>query len=178
MGLRSMIRTEGYTVEVSQRLKRVPTIVYKLLREPTMQLANMQDIAGCRAVLRSVPQVRDVQRRLQKNRPPVRVNDYIETPRPSGYRGVHMIVIYDTRQIEVQLRTDVMHQWAIAVERFGGRIGEDLKSGEGPAEVLQWLAVVSEAMALEEAGQTVSDRLLSRINNLRTEAVPYLTTGG
>ncbi len=44
MGLRSMVRTERCQIEVSQRLKRVPTIIDKLLREPTMQLANMQDI--------------------------------------------------------------------------------------------------------------------------------------
>lgn len=46
MGLRSMVLTEGCRVEVSQRLKRVPTILDKLMREPTMQLANMQDIGG------------------------------------------------------------------------------------------------------------------------------------
>jgi len=48
MGLRSVVGTEGCTVEVTQRLKRVPTIVDKLRREPTMQLASMQDIGGCR----------------------------------------------------------------------------------------------------------------------------------
>lgn len=50
MGLRSFVRTEHCEIEVSQRLKRVPTIVDKLVGEPTMQLATMQDIGGCRAV--------------------------------------------------------------------------------------------------------------------------------
>jgi (p)ppGpp synthase/HD superfamily hydrolase len=108
MGLRSMVRTEACQVEVSQRLKRVPTMIDKLVREPTMPLASMQDIGGCRAVLRDVAEVRRVQRRLAKNRPPVRLNDYIANPRPSGYRGVHLIVVYDGRHIEVQLRTEVM----------------------------------------------------------------------
>jgi (p)ppGpp synthase/HD superfamily hydrolase len=58
MGLRSMVRTEGCRVEVSQRLKRVPTIIDKLTREPTMQLANMQDVGGCRAVLGDVAELR------------------------------------------------------------------------------------------------------------------------
>lgn len=80
MGLRSMVRSENCEVEVSQRLKKAMTIIDKLVREPTMQLANMQDIGGCRAVLNSVDEVRRVERRLRKNRPPLRVSDYIENP--------------------------------------------------------------------------------------------------
>jgi len=52
------------------------------------------------------------------NRPVLVYRDYISDPRRSGYRGVHVIVGYDGRQIEVQLRTRVMHDWAIAVERL------------------------------------------------------------
>src|SRR6266581_3332814 len=91
MGLRSVVHSEGCTMEISQRLKRAPTIVDKLWREPNMQLSTMQDIGGCRAVLDSIEQVRAVERRLRKNRRPVRVYDYITTPRASGYRAVHVI---------------------------------------------------------------------------------------
>jgi ppGpp synthetase/RelA/SpoT-type nucleotidyltranferase len=177
MGLRSMVATEGCSVEVSQRLKRVPTILDKLQREPTMQLANMQDIAGCRGVLADTAEVRRVQRRLSRNRPPIRVNDYIEHPRATGYRGVHAIVQYDERTIEVQLRTAVMHDWAIAVERLAGRMGpgaEDLKSGLGPREIVELMEAISEAMALEEAGQEVDSSLVDRIDRLRPLALPYL----
>src|SRR4051812_38454 len=58
MGLRSMVKSEGCAVEVSQRLKRAPTIVDKIGREPTLPLASMQDIGGCRAVLASIDEVR------------------------------------------------------------------------------------------------------------------------
>lgn len=84
MGLRSVVRSEQCVVEVSQRLKRVPTILDKLVREPTMQLANMQDIGGCRAVLNSIDEVHRVRRRLGKNRPPLRVSDYIARHVPRG----------------------------------------------------------------------------------------------
>ncbi|HYP23992.1 MAG TPA: RelA/SpoT domain-containing protein [Actinomycetota bacterium] len=176
-GLRMMVATEGAKVEVSQRLKRIPTIVDKLSRQPSMKLANMHDIAGCRAVLQTVDEVRRVERRLSRNRPPVRVYDYIEGPRESGYRGVHVIVLYDNRKIEVQLRTRVMHDWAIAVERLGGRLQTDLKSGRGPAPLLAWLSAVSEAMALEEAGEVVDTQLVERIQVLRKGALPYLQEG-
>ncbi len=59
IGLRSVVRTEQCScVEVSQRLKRAPTIVDKLAREQTLSLERMQDVGGCRAVLGSIDQLR------------------------------------------------------------------------------------------------------------------------
>jgi putative GTP pyrophosphokinase len=176
MGLRSVVQTEGCRVEVSQRLKRVATILDKLTREPTMQLANMQDIGGCRAVLDNIDEVRRVQKRFSKNRPPSRVNDYIQGPRSSGYRAVHVVVAYDDRNIEVQLRTRVMHEWAFTVERLGGRLQADLKSGQGPQPMLDLLEAISQAMALEERGETVDSALMDRLGALRQGALPYLAT--
>jgi hypothetical protein len=50
-GLRSRLETVGIAhPRVSQRLKRMPTIISKLFREPTMQLNTIQDIAGCRQI--------------------------------------------------------------------------------------------------------------------------------
>jgi hypothetical protein len=67
-----------------------------------------------------------------------------------------------------------MHGWAIAVERLSGRLSEDLKSGRGPGDVLYWLQTVSEAMAIEEAGEVVSSDLVQKIAELQLAAVPYL----
>lgn len=164
-------------MEISQRLKRVPTIIDKLKREPTMQLPNMQDIGGVRSIVDTIPEVRRIQRRLSHRRTVLRVSDYIVQPRSSGYRSVHVVVEYGGRAIEVQLRTQVMHEWAVAVERFGGRIGSDLKSGVGPQPVLAWLEAVSEAMALEEEGSVVDSELVDRIGQLREGALPYLAGG-
>lgn len=176
MGLRSRVRTaKCQNLEVSQRLKRIGTIMDKLCREPTMKLANMQDIGGCRAVLASIEEIRRVQKLLKPKTH--RIYDYIEKPRESGYRGVHVIVQYDGRQTEVQLRTDLMHQWAYTVERLSGRLGQDLKGGRGPEPVLAWLRVVSEAMALEESGQAPDTEVMDRLRALRQEALPYLEGG-
>lgn len=172
-GLRSMVRTEGCEVEVSQRLKRVPTIMDKLVREPTLPLSSMQDIGGCRAVLNSIDEVRRVEVRLRKNRPPIGYSDYISTPRSSGYRGVHVIVTYDDRAIEVQLRTQVMHAWAITVERLGWVVQSNLK-GDGSHPVQDLMAAISEAMAIEEHGGQVPQSLLTEMTTLRQRASPYL----
>jgi hypothetical protein len=67
-----------------------------------------------------------------------------------------------------------MHQWAIAVERLSGRLQADLKSGIGPPPVLAWLAKVSDAMALDELGQTVPGPLLLQLESLRQAALPLM----
>src|SRR5271165_1676721 len=48
--LRYYLKPHGPVV-VTQRLKRAPTMIDKLLREPTMNLTQMADIGGCRALL-------------------------------------------------------------------------------------------------------------------------------
>jgi ppGpp synthetase/RelA/SpoT-type nucleotidyltranferase len=176
MGLRSRVATAKCArVEVSQRLKRIPTILDKLNREPTMKLANMQDIGGCRAILADIDEVRRVQKRLRQRT--LKLYDYIVAPKDSGYRGIHVIVEYDGRLTEVQLRTRLMHQWAYTVERLSGRLGVDLKAGQGPAPVLSWLRLVSEAMALEEAGHPVDNEGMRHLQALRRKALPYVEGG-
>lgn len=178
MGLRSIVKTVGCEdPEVSQRLKRVPTIVDKLRREPSLALANMQDLGGCRAVLRSVEEVRKVQARLEHHGRVERVADYIDSPKESGYRGVHVIVRYHQRRIEVQLRTRSMHSWAVTVEELSRVIHSDVKSGDGPREVQELMRSISQALALEEQGIRVDDDLEDRISWLRIDAAPHLMGG-
>lgn len=178
MGLRSVVRTVGCAdVEVSQRLKRVPTIIDKLIREPSLALSRMQDIGGCRAVLASIDEVRRVEARLVHNGRVQRISDYISTPRDSGYRGVHVIVKYRERLIEVQLRTWVMHQWAVTVEALSAALGMDVKSGLGPRPVQDLMAAVSEAMAIEEAGGEVPRATLENLEQRRRDAAEYLGRG-
>jgi putative GTP pyrophosphokinase len=177
--LRHMVRAENCDVEVSQRLKRIPTILDKLRREPEMDLSRMQDFGGCRAVLKNIDEVRRVQTRVSRahrrrtGREP-HVKDYITTPRDTGYRGVHVIVTYDGRLVEVQLRTKVMHEWAITVERLAGRTGLNLKSDEGPPELQEFFAHVSLLMAIDEAGETADPDMLSRMTTLRDTALQFL----
>ena len=87
-----------------------------------------------------------------------------------------MIVGYDGRQIEVQLRTRVMHDWAITVERLSSRVGENLK-GDGDHAVQAFLAAASEVMALEEHGRIVDSSTIAEMNRLRAIAEPYLRGG-
>lgn len=159
MGLRSCIDREGLeAVELTQRLKRMPTILDKLRRLPTMKLSVMQDIGGCRAVFSTQAEIEHVLRRftrnsLKRNKAEDTVRDYVTNPRSSGYRGVHVWTRYHDRRIEVQLRTELQHEWAKLVEDLVVLTGTDYKSGDGPKVVHEWLRRLSELYALIEAGR-------------------------
>ena len=110
MGLRSCLITEGLDLDVSRRLKRLPTIEDKLRRLPTMDLSSMQDIGGCRAVLNTQQEIQRVVARfcansLERNQQPDKIRDYVARPQDSGYRAVHLYTRYHGRRTEVQLRT-------------------------------------------------------------------------
>lgn len=176
MAMYQRLRTVGVTGDVSQRLKRVARIVPKLARYPSMQLDTMQDIGGCRAIVPSHADVARVMHDWKVMRRVIRVDDYVKHPRPSGYRAIHLIAEYDGRSIEMQLRTALQHDWAYTVETFSGRLGADLKSNEGPVEALEFLAALSEGMAMDEAGTPVPEEVLDRIKQLGTRF--YRATGG
>lgn len=173
-GLRSRARTIGVVAEVSQRLKRRQTILEKLGREPTLDLSLMQDIGGCRAVVESIGDLRKLEARIQAGRLPViSYSDYIQAPRQSGYRGVHIVVAYEERAIEIQLRTQVMHEWALASEGYSQIVGMNLKQ-DGDHPIQLFLRSASEIMAMREIGRSVPDELMQVHRERRLAAQPYL----
>jgi putative GTP pyrophosphokinase len=175
MGLRSSVATEGiHPVRVTQRHKRFTTILDKLAREPNMKLSRMQDIGGCRAVLPDVVAVERLRHRLERRSGFVKTYDYLTEPKRSGYRGIHVILAYDERLIEVQLRTQRMHDWAITVERLSGRLNLDLKSSKGPPELLDFLETVATIDHMLETGIPVTDELRSAADAARAKALELI----
>lgn len=146
---------------ISQRIKRLPAIELKLRLNPGMEFARMQDIGGCRAVLRSVPMVYRLAALYDKSdlrHVCRRKTDYIANPRDSGYRGIHLIYQYkresgspwDGLQVEMQIRSQLQHAWATAVETVGTFLRQALKSSVGEEPWLRFFALMGTAMALEE----------------------------
>ena len=146
---------------VATRLKRLPSISKKLEINHGMQLARMQDVGGLRAVVETVSQVRKLHELYCDGslaHELVDTDDYIATPKDSGYRSLHLIyryknpgaAPYEGLSLELQLRTRLQHAWATAVETIGSFLNQALKSSEGPAEWLEYFKIVSSAFALME----------------------------
>ncbi len=146
---------------VSQRLKRTPSILSKLERESRMQLARMQDIGGIRAVVKNMQKVREIESFYKKGTNVFTVvpggKDYINYPKNSGYRSVHLIFKCENGfSIELQIRTQIQHAWATAVETMGTFLDHSLKSSEGPNEWLEFFSLASSAFAILESTPRIS----------------------
>jgi ppGpp synthetase/RelA/SpoT-type nucleotidyltranferase len=106
------------------RIKRIESIISKIMRFPKMRISRAEDIAGCRCILSKEKQVYELYNRLlkKKNKLPFEIKsnikDYITNPKESGYKSLHMIVNIrgENKRIEVQLRSLEHHNWATLVE--------------------------------------------------------------
>ena len=164
--LREKTRTVNKYGVVAQRTKRLPAIKLKLEQQPSMKLAQMQDIGGCRSVVGSIGWVNMLKQQYDSSRfkhELVHEKNYIEEPRPSGYRGVHKIYRYfsdknpafNGLKIEVQMRTWKQHQWSTAVEIVGDFNEQAMKSGLGDDHWLRFFALMGSVLALREGTSPV-----------------------
>ncbi|KGM07461.1 RelA/SpoT domain protein [Methylophaga thiooxydans] len=153
--LKKRLRNIDESPLVSQRLKRTPSILSKLERNPKMQLARMQDIGGIRVVAKTMKVVRELEDEFKKTTKIfTKVSggkDYVNYPKKSGYRSVHHIFKCEEGfSIELQIRTDIQHAWATTVETMGTFLSHSLKSSEGPEEWLEFFALASSAFSILE----------------------------
>lgn len=149
---------------VSARLKRLPAIAAKLRRLKTMRLSQMYDIGGCRAVLPGIEQVDQLARRCRDKfrfgHELVFTRDYVTSPKPDGYRGVHLAYRFQVDEymetkwsgleIEVQIRTRLQHAWATAVESVEKFTDEALETNVRREEWDRLFTLMATAIALRE----------------------------
>ena len=172
---------------VAQRLKRMPSIIGKLKRLRRLRLSQIQDIGGCRVVVPEAADAYDIAAGLADSKirhRPLHLADYIEEPRRTGYRSLHLVYQYHTDRkpefdglkIEIQLRSRLQHHWATAVEAVGTFIGDELKSGRGNKTWLRFFQLMSTAIAMREGYPVVRntptdpDALISEILECDEEA--------
>lgn len=145
----------------AKRLKRHVSIVRKLIRFKKMKLKNMQDIGGCRVVLKSRKKLMRTVKELRKKpefkniHGKIRYKDYIKTPKDDGYRSYHLIGEFpdatgNTKNIEIQLRTEIQHYWATALEIVDLFTDQALKSNQGDEAWKTFFINVSEQFSLME----------------------------
>ena len=148
----------GYVA--ASRLKRMDAIRRKLRRPFT--LYQLQDIAGCRVILREIEHVNELAGRYLNGYCIHHVNsedDYLSSPKPDGYRGQHIILkfngvheraVFNRQTIELQIRTRLQHAWATAVEAVGLVKGQDIKGGGGDQDWRTFFQLMSSEIADRE----------------------------
>lgn len=184
-------RTRGTKVAVAQRHKRRHTIVGKLRRFPKMELARMDDVAGCRLIFPSIDELYQFRKKLHKANFKHRMRnaldkwDYIQSPKITGYRGIHDVYEYDVNSehgkgskgllIELQYRTNAQHAWATTVEVVGLITQSQPKFQQGDERYQTIMAYASEMIARTAEDTTscfpemLSDVLLKEFLDLDQE---------
>jgi hypothetical protein len=170
MSLRGRVRKFDKGALVVQRSKRLASIIPKLQR---MRLTQIQDIGGCRAIVRNLDRLYDVHgaymklaAKKDKRRPYLdgEPDDYIKFPKKDGYRGIHYVFRYRSEQkdfecfnemkIEIQLRTRAQHSWATALEIVdlftGQKLKSDIDANKADPDWKRFFALMASAIAVEE----------------------------
>ncbi len=173
---------------ISQRLKRLPSIIGKLKRFPELRLSRMQDLAGARIILPNIKDTEEVANYLknkvykQKDKNNflfVREKNYILEPKEDGYRSIHQIFKYQGKkesqlegyQIELQIRIRLQHQWATSVEIIDSIKQQSLKTGGGDAYYREFFKLSSKLMEYIEFKKDmneISDKI-KRLSDLDKE---------
>ena len=129
------------------RLKRLDTILRKIIRYKNMQVVNMQDIAGCRAIVKNVNQIDSFKTTILNSKKfhIINTKDYINNPPDSGYKSYHIIVKpYGCEEtVEIQLRTEEMHYWATLVEITDLLYKVKVKEGEDHPKLYRFHQLLS-----------------------------------
>jgi putative GTP pyrophosphokinase len=145
-------------LEPAGRWKTNISILAKLVREVTMRLSRMQDIAGCRVVVHDILEQDSVVERLIGAFPAARVDDRRRTP-SHGYRAVHVIATTREKLVEIQVRTELQHLWAQQSEIMSDTSDPSIKYGGGDLASRRLLSVNSEWIAgIEKAEKEIADR--------------------
>lgn len=194
--LRSKVRkgSFGEGVIIAQRLKRAPTIINKLRegKDYDVTLLTMQDIAGVRAIVPSIEDVRKLEKEYRDSKRFEHIlhrsKDYIQKPKPSdGYRSVHLVYKYrnkkhpkwDNLLIELQIRTPLQHSWANAVETIQAIEKKAIKTRRGQQGDQKWkeffslvstvFAILEEAPIADAHLKMSHEDILQRIRTLQDE---------
>lgn len=168
---------------VARRLKRTPSVIEKLKRESGMKLDRMEDIGGVRIIVDNLQKVKEVAESITSGRTRNvlrRERDYINQPKESGYRGIHLIYQYNGAKkddfpfhnVELQIRTKIQHAWATTVEVVGTFTRQGLKASKGSSEWLEFFRLAGDVFATVEKGELTNnefgarDELINQSNNL------------
>lgn len=101
----------GINGKVYGRKKHIYSIYKKLQDHP---LDKIYDLIAVRAIVKTIPECYALLGRLHTMVEPYknRFKDYIATPKPNGYQSLHTTVVFESFPVEIQIRTEEMHQFA------------------------------------------------------------------
>lgn len=170
---RLSIQGEHNPIEsIKSRVKSLDSIIRKL-QKLNLPIAiesveeNLMDVAGVRVICSFIDDIYRIEENFlaQEDVTLIRRKDYIQNPKPSGYRSLHLIVktpIYTENGkkdmfVEVQMRTIAMDFWASLEHKLRYKKNLDPQTAEQLAGELE--ACAAESADLDEKMLRIRNRI-------------------
>jgi GTP pyrophosphokinase len=160
--LQQELAAAGIKAEVSGRPKHIYSI-WKKMRGKELDFTALYDVRAFRVIVADVKTCYTVLGVVHNIWTPIprEFDDYISRPKPNGYQSLHTVVTAnDGRPLEVQIRTQEMHNFAeygvAAHWRYKEEGGSNFKSQEYDEKIawlrqlLAWKSDVADAVAGQE----------------------------
>lgn len=139
-----------FALKVTGRPRKTTESIAQKLRRESIRLSQIQDIAGCRVQVTDLEEQNQIVEALQAAFEDTNIFDRRERP-SNHYRAVHVVVRYQGRQVEIQVRTPLQQLWAELSEKCYDMIDPAIKYGGGDEKVLHLLRDFSQYVALHES---------------------------
>jgi guanosine-3',5'-bis(diphosphate) 3'-pyrophosphohydrolase len=156
--LKRKLAEHGIDAWVYGRAKR-PYSIWRKLKDKQLNFESLSDIFGFRVIVKSEE---DCYRALgvlhtSWRMIPERFKDFISNPKTNGYRSIHSTVIGPEQQrVEVQIRTDQMHDIAERGVAAHWRYREHVDESAAAERAFEWLR---DMVDLLEKGDSVEEFL-------------------
>ena len=161
--LGEMLANEGIDAKVSGRPKHIYSI-YRKMKEKNKPFEMVRDVRAVRVLVPDIPACYATLGLIHTRWRPMsnEFDDYIAAPKDNHYRSLHTAVIHeDGRPLEIQIRTEEMHEnaeYGIASHwryKEGGKVYDTYDERiDGIRRMMEWRTDVKDATEFVESMKT------------------------
>lgn len=156
-------------IDLHSRAKHYYSLYQKLNRKE-MELEKIHDLVAMRVIVPDIKSCYEVLGVIHKHyRPlPGLIKDYIALPKPNGYQSIHTTIFCEKgRLVEIQIRTEDMHEYAengIAAHWAYSESGKKTPVSANAREV-QWVAQLKKYLEEQKTGDSFSNLKIDFFKN-------------
>lgn len=135
------LKRRGIEARIISRPKHIYS-VYQKMKKKNKKFEELYDLYGIRIITRTKEDVYKVLGVVHELYQPVpdRFKDYVANPKPNFYQSLHTTVVGpDNKFIEIQIRSEMMHEIAEFGIAAHWRYKEGVKSGAETLKLMGWL---------------------------------------
>jgi GTP pyrophosphokinase len=162
--VRDELRAHGVDAEVFGRPKHLYSIYHKMQERGT-DIGQIYDLLAVRVIVETVPECYNSLGIVHGKWHPLpgQFDDYIATPKDSGYQSLHTTVVYEGKPLEIQIRTREMHQ----IAEYG--VAAHWRYKEGKRQDREFDQKIAWLRQLMDWQKDVAGGALTFVDSLRTD---------